>query len=135
MRGQRCRDGRRQVRAAGVYQTDRLHQLVVEHILGEVRAGAGLQRATDLFVARVRAERDEARLWRALANRAHGIHSAHDRHPDVHQRHVRAVLLVQLHGLGAVGGFGHHLHVRLRLDDGPDTDAGDQVILGDQHAD
>ena len=46
-----------------------------------------------------------------------------------------SVLLVQLHRFDAGGGFGHHLHVGLRLDDGADADAGDEMILGDQHAD
>ena len=42
---------------------------------------------------------------------------------------------VQLHGFGAVGGLGHHLHVGLGFDDGAHADAGNEVIFGDQHAD
>ena len=99
------------------------------------RARSGLERPPNLFVAGVRAERDESRQRRSFANRAHRLDAAHHGHADVHQGDIGPMPFVQLHRFGAVGGFGHNLHVGLRLDDGTDAHAGNQVIFGDQHAD
>src|ERR1035437_132097 len=40
---------------------------------------------------------------------------------------------IQLHGLPAVGGFRHHGHVGLHVDDGADAHARHQVVFGDQY--
>ena len=43
--------------------------------------------------------------------------------------------LVQLQRLGAVTGFGHHLHVGLLIDDGRESVAHHGMIVGEDHAD
>ncbi len=40
-----------------------------------------------------------------------------------------------LEGVGAVGGFGHHLDAGLALEDAPDAAAHQRVIVGEQHPD
>ncbi len=39
---------------------DGANQLIVQHVFGEIGSDAGLQRATDVFIAAVRAQRYDA---------------------------------------------------------------------------
>jgi hypothetical protein len=64
--GRRWIPARRQRPAADIFArmhgVDGADQLVVQHVFGQIRASARLQRAPDVFVAAVGAQRDNVRL-------------------------------------------------------------------------
>src|SRR5688572_1995469 len=56
-------------------------------------------------------------------------------HAQVEHHDIGLVLFVELERLGAVAGLGHHLHVRLLVDDGREAVAHHWMVVGKDDAD
>ena len=60
-----------------------------------------------------------------------GFQPWHARHCQIQQKNVGADLLSLGDGLGAIGGFAHHLEFRLRFQETAQAVAKDRMIVGD----
>ena len=110
--GELRRDLVRNALLAGVHLPHRLDQLLRRHVLQQVAARAGRERALDLDVALERRQHHDARVGELGADRDQRVDAAHVRQPQVHQRHVGPMLAEQLDGLAAGRRLRDHRHVR-----------------------
>src|SRR5207245_2504792 len=53
------------------------------------------------------------------------------RHADIHQDHFGTLAADQVDRLLTIGGFAHHLHIRLRLDDQAEAGAHHRLVVDD----
>src|SRR5262249_32570216 len=102
--------------------TDCVQKLLLDSILEEVSACAGLESAEGLNVTAVRSQYDDTSIGKLVTDRDNRVGTAHSRHLDVHQRHVRALSAELLNRVAAVRALRHHDHIGLagyeRLDSG-----------------
>src|ERR1700729_2504460 len=115
-------------------RVDGSNQFIVQYVFSQVGAHTGIERTPDIFIAAVSAQRDNSSLRQLQPDGDDGFQAAGSRHAHVHEGDVRAMLEMQFHGLCAVGGFGHHVHIGLRVQNGLDTHSRNQVVLRDQDA-
>ena len=110
-------------------------KILAGHSFEQIRPGACLQRAVDVFVAVVRGEHDEPRLRRLHADALDHVHAAHPRQPQVDQGDIGLVLAKLRDGLYAVGGFAHHLQAVCHIQQRHQSLANHVVVLHNQHSD
>ncbi len=121
--------------ATAMHGADGVDQLVAQHVLEQVAAGAGLQGAHRTHVATVGGEHDDACARVVAADPGDGLHAVHAWQLQVHQHHVRA----QGHVLGdrflAIGRFAQQPHVGLHAKQCGQAVAQQGVVINNEHAD
>ena len=104
-------------------------------VLGQVAAGARLQRAEDRLIVSVGREDDDLGLGLGSADPPGRLDAVEPRHPQVHQHDMRAMPCGEGHGLLAVGGRGDGLDPRRDLQQRHQPFAHERLIVGDQDPD
>ena len=101
--------------------SDDFEDLGGEHVLHQVPHRAGLKRAVNVLVARVRRQHDDTRGGEFFENRARRLKTVHHRHAQVHEHDIRLNLTVFLERLLAVRCFRDDLELRLGREERGDS--------------
>jgi hypothetical protein len=80
-------------------------------VLGQVAAGAGLQRGQDRLVVPERGQDDDGHLGMGGADPSGRLDTVHNGHVQVHQDDVRVMFGGQIHRLVAVGRAGDDVDI------------------------
>ena len=104
-------------------------------VLGEISAGARLQRGEDRVIVSVGGQDDDLGLGPGSANPPGRLDAVEPRHPQIHEDDVRAVALGEHHGLFAVGRRGDGVDPRRDLQQRHQPFAHERLIVGDQDPD
>src|SRR5215207_6447831 len=129
---QRPLDGVGQERLAAVYRADRVEQRGVDLALEHVARSAALERVEHIALVVVHGEGEHLRVGQVRADLARRLEAGHARHGDVHDAQVGLRRQRLLEGVDAVLSLGHHLHVRLALDQQLQAATDDAVVVGYQ---
>ncbi|MDH6436746.1 hypothetical protein M2158_005287 [Streptomyces sp. SAI-144] len=119
-------------RRVGCDKADGIEKLSRFDTLAQEAARAGPERLDDELVLLEGGQDEDLDSGHVLVltDQPGGLDTVDLRHPDVHHHHVGALGPGPLRRFPAVGGLRDDLHVRLRVDEQPESAAEQSLVLG-----
>ena len=96
------------------HRPNRRQELRVNRAFHHIADGARLLRGANVANLVVNRENDDPRFRTDLLQGDNGGEPSAVGHGEVHQHHVRLGVLDADHGVGPIGRFANHFHIRLR---------------------
>ena len=127
--------GRGQHRVTVVHGDDGPDEFLWRGVLEQEAGRAGLQRPEDVVVGVEGGQHDDRGRVLQRADRRGGGDAVQPGHPDVHQHDIGPVTSDGVDGVRPVSCLAHHLQFRARLDDHPDPDPDEGLVVDQQYPD
>jgi hypothetical protein len=113
---------------------DRGEQVAIDRRLGDVPRCARGQRRAQIRGVLVHGQDQHPRLRACLPEAFQDLEAATSRHGEVERQHIRVGRAGLAQGFMPIGGFAHDFHVRLGVDEHPESGPDDGMVINDQDA-